>query len=282
MSPIFHRLWETIHWRLLSSSQLGRLYSRLQFWDDYNWETYTSDYSEMLKAKFDLLHTQRLRDAAWRLESGKILLSPGDKPLHVNHRLLYELVIKHAPARVLEFGCGGGDHLSNIRQLLPGCALMGIDRSPSQIELLKARNPDLLEQGVSLRIADLTRQASLAHLRGSADLVYSQAVLMHIHGRGRPARFVSNMVCASRQHVILIENSRRHNYVHLLRSASGREVQLVTRRGAFALLVDLKDEPTYSVVRNERELDDALKVRGIFEAPIREGSPLWSYLSEAE
>lgn len=273
-------LWYRFHWPLTRSRRVGRLYSRLQFWDDFDWTTYTSDYSEMLEMKLDLLHTQQLRTANWHLENGKIALGLGEKPIHVNHRLLYEMIVKLAPAKAIEFGCGGGDHLSNIRQLLPECTLIGIDQSSSQLELLRARNPELLHQDVGLRVADLTLPNSVADLSRWADLAYSQAVLMHIHGRGRPARFVSNLVYASRRYVLLIENSLRHDYVSLLRNASRREVQLITRRGSFALLVDHTSEPTYPVVRNGHELAVALKVDDVFGGSLREGSPLWSYMSE--
>lgn len=273
-------LWFPIHWTVVRSRRFGPLYSRLQFWDDYDWATYTTDYSEMLEMKIDLLNTQQLRKANWVLEDGNVILGPEEKPMHVNHRLLYELIVKLAPGKAIEFGCGGGDLLSNIMQLLPDCQLIGIDQSPSQLELLRSRNPELLDGGVSLRIGDVTLRESVVDLAQWADLVYSQAVLMHIHGSGRPARYVENLVYASRRYVLLIENSLRHDYVSLLRNASGRDVQLITRKGAFALVVDLTSAPTYPTVRTRHELALALKTHDVFGRSVREGSPLWSYITE--
>jgi hypothetical protein len=46
-----------------------------------------------------------------------------------------------------------------------------------------------------------------------ADLVYTQAVIMHIHTAVSHLVALSNMFCCAKKHVLLIENTQCHNFV---------------------------------------------------------------------
>jgi len=112
------------------------------------------------------------------------------------------------PESLLEAGCGAGDHLANLQVLLPSATLTGVDRSVRQIELLRRRNPHL--RSVT-GVVDLTLPAP-ASLE-CADLVYSQAVVMHIHTGNSHLVALSNMFRLARKQVVMIENWNSHDYV---------------------------------------------------------------------
>ena len=48
--------------------------------------------------------------------------------LHTNHHVLYETLLTLSPQNLIEFGCGGGDHLRNINTLNSQIILNAFDR----------------------------------------------------------------------------------------------------------------------------------------------------------
>ena len=105
------------------------------------------------------------------------------------------------PSSVLEAGCGGGDHLHNLSLLMPGTQIRGIDRSDGQLGVLRRRNPEFASR---VSVVDLT----LPHPTEvpQADIVFAQAVLMHIQtGNGHRVALWNLFDLAERQ-VVMVEN----------------------------------------------------------------------------
>ncbi len=56
---------------------------------------------------------------------------------HIQEIMLTEYVGHHAPAKVLEFGCGPGRHLRNLSRL-PGIEVFGYDQSAAMVSGARA------------------------------------------------------------------------------------------------------------------------------------------------
>ncbi len=57
--------------------------------------------------------------------------------------MLYETILQLRPKSTCEFGCGGGDHLKNLRTVAPDIDVHGMDRSRGQLGILRRRHPNL-------------------------------------------------------------------------------------------------------------------------------------------
>ncbi len=174
--------------------------------DDFDWRTYHIDYREQLlqEEKTFLL---RLRSGDYRFTDGGLVQDKSKLPLHPNHRLLYETILQLKPVSVGEAGCGGGDHLHNLQVLAPELELIGFDRSPEQLAMLRERSPELEAR---IELLDLTFPYS--NLLPQVDLVYTQAVIMHIKTGDGHLVALSNLFRMARNQVILMENWQRHNF----------------------------------------------------------------------
>lgn len=177
------------------------------FNDDFNWETYTRDkygpQQEVLDREFNL----RVDDTVHFDAETKRLMT-GKLRLHPNFHTVYETIGRLAPKSVYEVGCGGGDHLRNLSVIYPKMSVYGGDRSTSQIEFLKERNPEIAEH---VQHQDITMPFS-THWR-TAELVYSQAVIMHIKTAVSHLVALSNMFRMAERYVVLMENYGCHPFV---------------------------------------------------------------------
>jgi cyclopropane fatty-acyl-phospholipid synthase-like methyltransferase len=118
-------------------------------------------------------------------------------------------VLQIAPRKVLEVGCGRGDHLHNLAVLRPELELYGVDISRRQIELLEATYPDLRQH---VRVFDMSKsREDLGFL--VVDLAYTQAVLMHIQESARYQKALENIFATASDSVILMENWTRHRFL---------------------------------------------------------------------
>jgi hypothetical protein len=172
--------------------------------DDFDWATYRADYErDLVEVARD--HTQKLSAGDFSLQDGRISFRPGLKPLHPNCACLYETIGALAPSSVIEIGCGGGDHLHNLGVIHPTITRRGFDRSPGQLALLRERSPHLVGLVSEL---DVTLPPSSSY--PTADLVYTQAVVMHIHAGNGHLVALANMFRMARRHVVLMENWWRH------------------------------------------------------------------------
>ncbi|MEY8840370.1 hypothetical protein AB9K41_15220, partial [Cribrihabitans sp. XS_ASV171] len=134
-------------------------------------------------------------------------------PIHPNQQLILEAIGRLEPASVHEAGCGGGDHLANAMTLFPEIAMTGGDRGRSQLMLALKRHPELSGR---VGVQDLTMPFSRQWPR--AELVYTQAVLMHIHTAVSHMVALSNLFRQATRWVLLVENVQCHNFVRDLRA----------------------------------------------------------------
>jgi len=183
-------------------------YSRFYKVDDFNWRKYHTAYK---RQQMDITNefTLVLSKDEYQIIEGKILLNPKLLPLNPNSKLLYETIYHLNPKSILEVGAGGGDHIHNLHLLLPEARFYGVDISQQQIDFLLCRHPDL-KDFCRLAVADATRKDILNNL-GKVDLVYTQAVLMHIRRGNRHIRALKNMFNIS-DYVVLMENWTTHNF----------------------------------------------------------------------
>jgi 2-polyprenyl-3-methyl-5-hydroxy-6-metoxy-1,4-benzoquinol methylase len=182
--------------------------SRLYKVDDFNWRKYHDGYKRQIMEitnEFTLV----LSSGEYQVIEGRILLNPDLLPLNPNSRLLYETVYRLNPKSILEVGAGGGDHIHNLHLLLPEAEFYAMDISDRQIDFLLQRHPDL-KNVCKLAVADVTRKDVL-NTFGKIDLVYTQAVLMHIRRGNRHIQALRNMFNIS-HYIVLMENWTSHNF----------------------------------------------------------------------
>lgn len=185
-------------------------YKRRRFYDDdFDWENYTADsYARRLKNSVESEY--RVAFGAGELQfdaqTGQVLAKEGD--IHPNQRLIFEAVGQLAPASVHEVGCGGGDHIANIATLFPQVEVTGGDRGLSQLKLAIERHPAL--KG---KIAQQDITMPFSHRWPQSELVYTQAVIMHIHTAVSHFVALTNLVRKAQKYVLLVENTQCHNFV---------------------------------------------------------------------
>ena len=174
--------------------------------DDFDWSRYHLEYSQQIR-ELEAVNTLRLEPGQWTLQDGSLELTRG-LPLHANHKALYETIAALAPATILEAGCGGGDHLHNLTLLMPLAQIWGIDRSDGQLGVLRRRNPEFASR---VSVVDLTLPHPLDVPQ--AEVVFAQAVLMHIQTGNGHRVALWNLFDLARSQVVLMENLERHDLV---------------------------------------------------------------------
>ena len=175
--------------------------------DDFDWTKYPRHYREELKS-ISRKHTLTIGVGEFSLFNGEIILARDAKPLHPNHRLLYEVIMELNPNSIREIGFGAGDHLSNLANILPETKLFGIDRSLEQLDTLHARHPKLK---VELSVTDVTDPKIELE---TVQLSFTQAVLMHISElNDRFLKAMENIFDSTSHHIVLMENWTQHDYL---------------------------------------------------------------------
>ena len=237
---------------LLYTRHIGPFLSRLQAYDDFQWDSYTRlSYRPSLET-FESVFSSRLSETNWDVCAGRLVVS--GRPLHPNHQLIYELAMKLQPTSVFECGFGGGDHLANLSLLLPRASIAGADISQDQLALALGRNSELL-RSANLHMLDLTRFNETPQLQDTADFVYCQAVIMHIHGRDRHLQFMRNMWHISRRYILLVENWFRHDFVKDLQALFPNcALYCVATEHSAGILIDKENAMKFPVVRSDREM----------------------------
>lgn len=176
--------------------------------DDFAWDNYTSIYSQELEV-LSQQYTLALQSGDYGFSNEKLVKTNTTiKPLISNHHLLYETVLQLKPKKVLEVGCGGGDHLHNLKSLHPGIDIMGIDLSVEQLAYLKERYPNL---NIKTQQCDITQLVSYDFPK--VELVYTQAVIMHIQVKGKHLVALENLFKIASKQVVLMENWRQHAFL---------------------------------------------------------------------
>jgi len=100
-----------------------------------------------------------------------VTYSPTRAPYGKYPYLLAQWLLEHAykkPGRLLDLGCGRGEHLAAFAQL--GFDVAGVDISPRAVELA---------EGYQVKVADLERD-SLPFPVNSFDFVFSKSVIEHM------------------------------------------------------------------------------------------------------
>ncbi len=177
--------------------------------DDFDWQNYTKDsYHRRLKkdVEAEYLTIARTDDLSFDQKSGTLIAK--GQSLHPNHAAILEVIGQLKPKTAHEIGCGGGDHVANANTVFPDVQTTGSDRGKFQIELACKRHPKLYD---SFGILDATMPYS--RLWPRAELVYCQAVLMHIHTAVSHFVALSNMFAMADKYVYLMENFQCHNFV---------------------------------------------------------------------
>jgi SAM-dependent methyltransferase len=181
--------------------------SRAVSGDDFNWSRYHLHYKEEL-ASISKNSQLDLGQADFELINGKLVLS---EPVNflASHHTLYEAISQFEFSSILEVGCGGGDHLSNLSRIRPPADFRGMDISQGQIDFAVQRHPEL--KG-ALFLQDISRPMDTSWLR--SDIVYSHAVLMHISERnGRFRTALRQMFELANEGVVLVENWTQHDFL---------------------------------------------------------------------
>src|SRR5262245_51893085 len=147
------------------------------------------------------------------MEGGRLVQKTAKKPLQDDWRLLYETVLQLAPKKAVEFGCGGGDHLANLKVLSPGLDMVGMDRSKGQLKYLRKRHPDMPAKVLQHHIYE-----PLPEVAKGADLAYVRAVIKHVPTGDSHLRALTNLFLAASRHVLLQENWTRHRFLDDIRA----------------------------------------------------------------
>lgn len=240
--------------------------SRFYKVDDFDWAKYHMTYKRQvmdITKEFTLV----LSKDEYQIIEGKILLNPMLSPLNPNHKLLYETICHLNQKSVLEVGVGCGDHIHNLHLLLPEAKFCGVDISQNQIDFLLQRHPDL-KNICKLAVADVTRK-DILNTFGKVDLVYTQAVLMHIRRGNRHIQALKNMFNISNC-VVLMEHWARHNFfnditkisqerdfpwpeLNIYKNDSGEQILMILSR---------KELKEFEPLRNNEELLKYLRKQG--------------------
>jgi hypothetical protein len=183
-----------------------RALRRIQNRDDFDWSSYTTIYSEALDQHGNEI-TLILAESSYAIENDRLRLNEGLRPLHPNHRLIYETAYRLNPGSVLEVGFGAGYHLVNLGRLLPQSEVYGCDLLESQLQLALSRYPELSARA-HLVVQDITKAPPPVE----AELVFTQTVVMHIQKDQRHLAALRNIFRASSRYILLMENWRSHNF----------------------------------------------------------------------
>lgn len=193
---------------------LYKIKLRIQNKDDFEWSEYNKKYSKQI-SEIEKQNTLILPDGKYSIVKGKIILERSLLPLNPNHKLLYETIYDLKSHSLLEVGCGCGDHLANLRKILPDTEVSGCDLLESQMRFLLSRHPELKIKTI-LFVHDIT----ISSPKYKVDLVYTQAVIMHIQRNNRHLNALRNMFHASKKYIVLMENWSRHNFYNDIRKIS--------------------------------------------------------------
>lgn len=216
-------------------------------YDDFNWNTYTNKhYADQLR-EIENIHTLKLKEGDYDFADGSLIKRSDVLPLHPNHRLLYETIGLLKPIGVLEVGSGGGDHLFNLKLLLPKLDVFGLDRSEGQIAFAEKRSPNLVG---ATRKFDATLPLPYNH--PMVDLAFTQTVIMHIKTGNGHLVALANLFKVAIKQVVLMENWSQHPFYddiqHLFDQGiiPWKEIYYYIRRAP-----ELQDIPHLMIVSSE-------------------------------
>ena len=239
-------------------------YKKRKFYDDdFDWDNYTADSYQRriegdVEAKFRSISSQG--QLSFEPKTGTV--QSQDRAIHPNHLLILEVIGQLQVASVHEVGCGGGDHVANASTLYPDVQVTGGDRGATQLDLALQRHPWLKGK---IGLQDITMPFS--HHWPRPELIYTQAVIMHIHTAVSHLVALSNLVQLAQKHVLLMENHQCHNFVRDIKALhegghlawEQLNIYKVTgSTGARAILLS-NQELDYPVLNTDAEIRQGVK-----------------------
>ena len=173
--------------------------------DEFNWGSYPSAYAQQ-KANLMRSHTHLLTEDNHDLVAGQIIMRQGAKPLHAQHKILYETILGLNPIDLHEVGCGWGDHLANLLLLDRDITTYGSDISQKQIDVTLERHPwaDVWQHDITIGPVE------------KVELVYTSAVLLHLSDDNLK-KAVLNITISARRYILMEENFFRRDYIKIFR-----------------------------------------------------------------
>lgn len=185
---------------------------------DFNWTNYTSfDYEPQITSLELDGYGLLLNDL--QIENFKNT-NENISDVHAPHILLYKTCLGLTPKSVFEVGAGAGYHLINLSRLLPGVDVSGIDLLATQVSLGVKLFPEHKALLNEISFGDFTDKATLLKLKSNPEIVFTQAVTMHLPYK-KAKHMLTNMIQFSSRYVILVENIvDTHDYNDLLKDVS--------------------------------------------------------------
>ena len=192
------------------------------------------------------------------MSENQIIIKNHAKPLYLTHRLIFETALDLAPASIFEFGFWSADHLCSLKLLQAQASIAGADIAARMIEYAKQRNGDQIhdpEKPIALHLRDLAVPGSCIDFLCSAEFVFTQQVLLHIHEGDCHRIFMNNMWDVSRRYVLLVENFRRHFFIKDIKTLfPGYTTYLVSNEYAVGLLLDKMNASRFPIIESDHEL----------------------------
>ena len=103
--------------------------------DDFVWKRYHKDYANQIK-ECEKENTLKLSNKDFNVDEDRLEFYCHPS-LHKNAELLYRIIHDLKPVSVSEIGCGGGDHMYNIKKIMPKIKISGSDLLQKQLDFLK-------------------------------------------------------------------------------------------------------------------------------------------------
>ena len=183
--------------------------------DEYNWDSYTQEYSNQVIEMEAAPHQgSDFLVKKWEVKNKQLVLHDN---LHVNWKNIYFEIFELKPKSVFECGCGGVYHLKNIKTLFPDIDVFGCDLLQTQIDFGKKKfdiGDDLFS---NIKVKDFSKEDAIDDLE-LYEFVYAHAVLMHI-SHEKALQFLKNMFIISSKYVYLVEGPQ-HDYVKLFKEVN--------------------------------------------------------------
>ena len=176
--------------------------------DEFNWNIYPNFYGNELN-KIALNYTLVLTKDNYDIINNEITIRDGYLPLHSQHKLLYETILKLTPAEIHEIGCGRGNHMANIQLLSKSkIEVSGSDISDEQLSRLRNDHSHLSDRVKKINI--------ITDNIDPCEFIYTQAVLMHLSDVNCE-KAIFNICASAGKMIVLQENFHRRDYETILK-----------------------------------------------------------------
>lgn len=185
-------------------------------YDEFSWGVYHNEYSKQIiemREELDLFITRPITSRPLLNKEDENGLVFRDN-LHNNWKDLYNLIYQLNPLSVYEVGCGSGQHLANIKTIMPHCMLYGCDISQKQLDFGRGKLGIRVDVFYDVTVDDFD-VLNIEDMLGKYSVVYSHAVLMHVNAN-RAKNMLRKMLEISDKYVVLTERQHVHNYQTIL------------------------------------------------------------------